>query len=150
MIQGDFDNHNRPIVEADLQLSATGRVIHVRPLIDTGAIDTIIMPADADRLGLHPATMPPKRRIPGLGGHLEGFEFNNASLIFHDLAGSPVLYYIDILVVTRNLVTQNHPQALRYPSILGRDIITRWKLTVCYLTRGSAIREVTIDPISHD
>ena len=150
MIRGEFDNHNRPIVEADLQLSATGPVIHLRPLIDTGAIDTIIMPADADRLGLHAAAMPPKRKIPGLGGHLDGFEFNNASLTFHDLAGAPVLYYVDVLVVTRDLVIQNHPQALQYRSILGRDIITRWRPIICSLTRGMAIREVSIDPISHD
>jgi hypothetical protein len=150
MIQGEFDNYNRPIVEADLQISATGSLIHFRPLIDTGAVDTIIMPRDADRLGLHPGDMPPIRPIPGLGGHLRGYEFNNASMFFHDLAGRTFLYYIDVLVVTRSLLAANQLQTLQFPSILGRGIVTRWKLTLCFLTRGNAIKEVTIDPISHD
>ena len=150
MIQGEFDNYNRPIVEADLQLSASGARISLRPLIDTGAVDTIIMPRDADRLGLHLGNMPPTRAIRGLGGQLRGYEFNNASMFFHDLAGTPILFYIDVLVVTRNLLAPTQLEALQYPSILGKGIVTRWKLTLCFLTRGNAVKEVTIDPISHD
>lgn len=150
MIQGEFDNHNRPIVQADLQLSAAGGVIHFRPLIDTGAIDTIIMPQDSDRFGLNPYNMPQKRPIPGLGGQIEGYQFNNASLTFYDLSGSSVLYYVDVLVVTGDLVAASHPSALKYPSLLGRDVISRWKLIVCGRTAGGATKEVSIDPISHD
>jgi hypothetical protein len=94
--------------------------------------------------------MPSKRAISGLGGHLEGFEFNNRSLMFHDLAGPPFLYYVDILIVTPELIMRRHPAALKYPSILGRDVIARWKLTICYLARGNAIKEVSIDPIPRD
>jgi hypothetical protein len=150
MIRGDFDNYRRPLVEAALQLSITSPVVHIHPLIDTGAVDTIIMPQDADRFGLHLSSMPSKRRIPGLGGNLEGYEFNNCSLIFHDTRGSPIHYYIDLLVVTRNLILPAHRQALRYPSVLGIDLIARWKFTYSCLIRGSAIKEVSIDPISHD
>jgi hypothetical protein len=149
MIQGEFDNHNRPIIQADLQLSSSV-IIHFRPLIDTGAIDTIIMPQDADRFGLHPGNMPSKRPVPGLGGQLEGYEFNNASLTFHDPAGFPVLYYVDVLVITSALVITRYPQATRHPSILGRDVFSRWKLVVCGRTVGTSVREVTVDPISHD
>jgi hypothetical protein len=150
MIKGEFDNQKRPIVEIDLHLTATTPIIHMRPIIDTGAIDTIIMPQDAGRLHLHHGNMPTTRFAKGIGGGIPGYEFNNASLIFHDTAGAPVLYYEDVLVITPDLVRYSHPAALKLPSILGREVISRWRLTLCYLNRGNYVEEVMIDPLSHD
>lgn len=91
-------------------------------LLDTGADASILMPADARRLGVPFGQLQGDRECGGLGGTVHCF-VERALLVFSD--PGIALYAYDLHID----VMHDDPQMEDVPSILGRDVIDRWRIT---------------------
>lgn len=95
-------------------------------LIDTGATRTTILDRDAITLGvsymkLSKLTQP----LLGLGGLVETYVARDATLYFKTEEGFEHKELTELLVVKHKKVDEN---IMRIPSVLGRDILNKYKL----------------------
>lgn len=90
-------------------------------LVDTGADTTVLMPVDADRLGVQFGQLTTTTTSTGMGGESEDF-VEPAYLVFRE-EGGEVLHVYDIDLV----IAKRRQEILILPSLLGRDVIARWK-----------------------
>ena len=90
-------------------------------LVDTGADRSLISREDALRLAVPYNLLVREDKISGIGGdnkvHLEG-----AVLAFAEQQGVLHFYSVEIGVL------EDDPGATSVPSILGRDILDRWRM----------------------
>ena len=127
MIQGYFSmeaNRRRPFIEAVFQFPTADEGFEVPVLIDTGADRTILAPLDALRLALRFdidfTTFEQGRPSIGVGGQV------STRLVDVDLR-------IDAFSTPMQLTVLEPPASGRIshiPSLLGRDIISRFGLLV--------------------
>lgn len=136
MIRGGFDSYKRPIIRGEVS-HGPNNTTGVSFLIDTGAVDTIIMPSDARRLRVNYSILGPQQSIRGLGGSIKGYEID-LEIVFLS-APTTYTYYVNALIVDPST------GALPYPSILGLQVWSRWELTIHH-----AANKVAIDPVSND
>ena len=92
-------------------------------LVDTGADRSMVGPADAMRMGVPYDLLESSSLITGIGG-VKTVYLENAVLGF---AGSAHLY----LYVLPIGLTEHDPDLEGVPSLLGRDILDRWKIVYC-------------------
>ncbi len=126
MIRGHFATiatRKRPVVEAVFAFPTLGhRTFRTRLLVDTGADRTIVAPLDADRLqrdlGIDITTLPQGDPIRGVGGQTP----TRVIQALLTMEGSSVSLTLPILEAS--------PSLLPIPSLLGRDIISRFALIV--------------------
>ena len=123
MITGRFgDTSGRPFIEARLYLPRLNLSGDVSFLLDTGADASILMPADAKRLGLPFNQLEGDNECGGLGGTVHCF-VERALLVFSDPKKALYAYELDIDIM------HDDPQMEDVPSIVGRDVIDRWRIT---------------------
>lgn len=101
-------------------------------LVDTGASRTTILDKDALRMGIkyNNLTKSPASLI-GIGGTISCFIIPDSTLFFKSSKGD-INIKLPITVAKHPLETMSthqQTQILRLPSLLGRDIINRYKLT---------------------
>lgn len=123
MIIGKFDElTGEPRIEASISLSGHRIGRGVSLLIDTGADTTTIMPDDSRLLGIDIGQMEGTNTIIGIGGTVDtavrdtklSFSENRSGLIRH--------YFLPVDYI-------RHDQGIvGLPSILGRDILDRWRM----------------------
>lgn len=122
MLVGRFGNTSgRPFVAAHVNVSSQRIFGEVSFLVDTGADSTVLMPVDADRLGVQYGRLSETTTSTGMGGHSEDF-LEQAQLVFRD--DGDVLHIYDIALV----IARRRPDILILPSLLGRDVVSRWRL----------------------
>lgn len=104
----------------------------VRFLIDTGASHTVILDKDAIRLGVDCNCLPRYYQdFSGIGGTVETFIIKDVSLILRSKDRLVSRLSVPIFVLRHPLPKLNRQERiriLRLPSILGRDVINRYKL----------------------
>jgi hypothetical protein len=124
MLKGSFGKASgRPFIESKidfprLQISGT-----VKLLVDTGADNCILMPADCDMLGIDWSQLRGGQNVFGVGGSSKTYR-EPAVLMFED-DDNRLHSYSTPLAIMAPAPTQL-PQM---PSLLGRDILSRWKMT---------------------
>jgi len=101
-----------PIGEADVSF-----------LADTGADRTLIMPSDFFRFGITLAQLTRKTSMNGVGGQGDGF-LEEALVTFSEPGAGLHVYQMDLVIAAPNQAI------MQCPSLLGRDIMNRWCLTV--------------------
>jgi len=108
-----------------------------RPLhfhIDTGASVTVLLDKDASYLGINVGKLKrAERDIGGLGGFIKTYVIEDAALFFRAESGEVVEEKLCLLVGTHDLSklsSEEKALIMRMPSLLGRDIIYRYRL-VC-------------------
>jgi hypothetical protein len=106
-------------------------------LIDTGSIDIILTETDARKLGISVVSLGKRQAIIGLGSSVKGYPAS-MDITFY---GSGVLYTYYASV----LVAEPSAHNSQYPSILGREIWSRWQMELCSLN-GT----VNVVPLSWD
>ena len=121
----------RPDVGVDVLIEGMSSVFEVRFLIDTGADDTILRPSDLRRPGAPPLNLPfddhpERRRIEGVGGGVYIIPLA-ARLFFETDAGAD-----RVSQDARVWVTQPTTTNRGIPSLLGRDLLQFFRLTVDY------------------
>lgn len=122
MIEGRFaDTSGRPIIEGKIILPRLGIEDNVRFLMDTGADSSVLMPGDARRLLIPYDLLEGDHKCGGIGGTVHSF-VERAILVF--VSPSRMLYGCDLELD----VMPADPDMEDVPSLLGRDILDRWRI----------------------
>ena len=127
----------RPYVEAALALQGSIDIVRIQFLIDTGADDTILHPRDVRRLDTLLQPDPPllastfddhpgRRSIGGVGGRV--YIIPASVRLFFRIEGSRDRLRHDCRVWVAEPTATNR----RLPSLLGRDLLQLFRLTVDY------------------
>ena len=122
MLYGSFDLENGSLqLDGTLILPELQLQLQISLLVDTGATNTCVHPSTLEDFGVeaHAITQLPKFEIAGIGGSITVYNAQGF-LAFQD--GDTVhLYQTPISI----LDPENPPDV---PSILGRDILERWRM----------------------
>ena len=106
----------RPFVSARFQFPTRGNQLHpVELLVDTGADRTLLSPVDARRLGIDLATLESGVPSVGVGGPAE-------------TRAIEAFLTIDTFSAPLTLTIVETPRPI--PSLLGRDVISRFALVL--------------------
>lgn len=123
MLIGRFgDTSHSPYIEAQIYLPRLKITGDVSFLVDTGADSSMLMPADAIRLGVCFTDLEGDVAIDGIGGSIHCFP-ERAVLVF--LEAGVALHVYDLEEFS---IMQNDPGVTELPSILGRDVLNRWRM----------------------
>ena len=123
MIPGRFGNTTgRPYVNGRLLLPRLQLSTNLSFLVDTGADLSTLMPADGLTIGIDYQALINSRVVGGLGGNARCFQ--EAAVIVFDEPNRTLIrsYFITLII------PQVHPDLMRMPSIVGRDILDRWRM----------------------
>jgi len=90
-------------------------------LMDTGADQTVLMPADATKMGLSFAELKNGSVSLGVGGYAKDF-IEPANVIFLGSSGKLYIYQIQLRI------SESAPAIMDVPSLLGRNIIDSWRI----------------------
>ena len=111
-------------------------------LIDTGATKTTILDKDAISLGISYSKLTKsKQPLLGVGGTVETHIAKDAELYFRTEDGSEHKEELSELLVVRH--GDPAPNIMRIPSVLGRDILNKYRLI---FDRGRGQVEITNEP----
>mgnify|MGYP001396375281 CR=1 FL=1 len=128
MLHGRFGKTTTaPYLEAHVAFPRLGLRGLVSFLVDTGADGTVLMPADSSNLGVRFGSLDNPSIAYGVGGAAKAFN-ERAVLAFTD--NRHVYSYV---VDMEHLAPTTRSQQL--PSLLGRDILNRWRVAVDYSKR---------------
>lgn len=123
MIQGRFGNTSgRPYFEGRLSFPDLGLTGDISFIFDTGADTSVLMPVDAQRLGLDHATLTEAGYCYGIGGACKQF-IEPAMLAFTDPKTCVHVYFLNMRIA------EPTPEIEEFPSLLGRDVIDHWSTT---------------------
>lgn len=111
-----------PYIEGEVAIPSLGiPAMKVSFLLDTGADVTVLMPDDGQRLAIDFGSVQPSpTRGSGIGGEASLFEVD-ARIIFTDEESSYVYR-------TSLAIAEPTEHNLGIPSLLGREILSRWLL----------------------
>ena len=102
-------------------------------IFDTGADTSLPMPLDAQRMGIDYGLFETEASALGIGGPSENF----VGPAYVDFAGDEALYGYEIELH----VCKPADEPRTVPSLLGRDIIDRWRVT-CDKSPSELLAEV--------
>ena len=127
MLLGRFgDSTGKPYIEARVVFPRFSIRGNISFLVDTGADRTYLHPLDGRKLGLDYSQLQPAPSPSyGIGGHLVRVFQEDAYIIFEESGSVLYIYRIPVLIAPLD----NTAIALRVPSLLGRDILDRWRMT---------------------
>lgn len=91
-------------------------------LVDTGADSSMLMPADAVRMGTDYSKLTRKVESVGIGGVAQTF-VEEAALVFSEPGRFLYVYFIDLRI------TAPSSEIMDLPSLLGRNVLDRWRMT---------------------
>ena len=116
-------------------------------LVDTGASRTTLLDKDALRTGIrYDKLTKSKSSLIGIGGTISCFIITDSTLTFRSSKGN-VSVKLAISVAKHPLEhmdAHSRTQILRLPSLLGRDVINKYKLTFDFPERSVNLREALI------
>ena len=101
--------------------------------INTDASATTLLDKDTYYLGINTRKLKAERKIGGLGGLIDTFVIEDTALFFRAENGEILKENLRLLVGTHDLSklsSEEKSLIMRMPSLLGRDIIYRYRL-VC-------------------
>ncbi len=140
MIRGRFgDTTTTPFVEASIHLPRFGLWGYVSFLADTGASGTVLMPTDAKKLAINFNKLKNPKISRTVGGPARGY-LEQAVLSFLDQDSNRIYAYnaeIQIFEPTRDNAT--------LPSLLGRDVLNRWRVLIDFPRRNVECTPFTWD-----
>lgn len=136
-IYGYFDERYEPPAPF-IRTTLTSRTLKLEHAIelhvDTGAAASILLDKDAKRLKIDISKLKTAERdLIGIGGLLKNQIIEDAILIFRSTDGSPITEKLRLLVGTHDpskLSLKEREAILKLPSLLGRDVIYRFKLMI--------------------
>ncbi len=139
MILGEFGPTGQPFVEGFLTLPRFGITRNITFLVDTGAHATCIHPRDGVPAAIPFDQLEAPATSYGVGGSATYFR-ERAVLEFVDGDAREIRSYeVDVLIAKP--ATDPMHSMNRIPSLLGRDIIGRWRMVY---DRTEGILEFTV------
>lgn len=123
MIVGSFDpDDGRPFAEGLLFIPKLKVVEPISFLVDTGSDGTCLMPTDGVRIGIDYSLLVGRKIYShGIGGRAATNVYRSL-VVFSEDNGLLRTYRIDLLIYPRR------PQLMDFDSLLGRDILDRWRM----------------------
>ena len=110
-----------PYIDAKVDLPALGITRSIHLLLDTGADTTVLMASDAARMEIDFRNVTPSSWLgSGIGGSIRLHQVS-ANIVFSD-ASNHYVYRAELAIAEPG----EHNRGL--PSLLGRDILNRWRL----------------------
>ena len=123
MLKGRFGNTSgSPYLEAHISFPRLGLRGLVSFLVDTGADGTVLMPADSKKLGIDFKSLTDQITSEGIGGVAQGFK----ELTVLSFSDNRHIYSYLLKIQISAPTVHNH----RFPSLLGRDILKRWRFVM--------------------
>lgn len=123
MLKGRYgDTTGRPYIEGRLSIPRLGLRGDISFIVDTGADKSVLMPLDANRLGVDYSQLNRSYNTIGIGGYSKNY-IESAMLAFAEPKALLHVYLLEIYICTPS------PEIADIPSLLGRDILDRWKIT---------------------
>ena len=122
MIVGKFRALASPYVDCHLSLPGLGIAADITFLVDTGADSTFLHPRDGLDAGIPFDLLRGSSTSRGIGGTASYFPEPAVLVFTDDAAGQDYGYRININVAKPDDVSD------RIPSLLGRDVIRRWRM----------------------
>ena len=123
MLKGRFGNTSgRPYLEALVLLPDLNIKSGISFLVDTGADRTRVMPGDAKRMGIDYGKLSPTAAVVGVGGLCRSYN-TPAHVLFSEQDRRLFVYRIKIQIA------EQKPEIMDAPSLLGRDILDRWRMS---------------------
>ncbi len=133
-----------PFVRATVNLESLNIRESLRLHIDTGASATVLLDRDVNYLGIVVSKLKKaERNIGGLSGLINTYVIEDASLFFRASDGRIIEEKLHLLVGTHDLSRLSNEERMlitRLPSLLGRDIIYRFRM-VCDKSRDEVYLE---------
>ena len=122
MLYGRFgDTSGRPYMEGRLLLPRLRLRADVSFVVDTGADRSVLMPLDAQRIGVDFSRLSGEVESVGIGGLVRNYT-EQAVLVFNEPSRRLVGYFINLEI------TSPGPDIEDVPSLLGRDVLDRWRM----------------------
>lgn len=123
MLKGRFgDTTGAPYIEGRLLIPRLKIDGYVSFLVDTGSDSTVLMQTDGARLGLNYSKLKNKTLAIGVGGEANIYR-EPANLVFSEPGTRIHLYVLDLQVLEPKSANKTTP------SLLGRDILNRWRMS---------------------
>lgn len=139
MLTGRFgDTSKRPYIEGRLVLPRLSVSANISFCVDTGADTSLLLPNDGDRIGLDYATLLGDEESVGVGGVCHNF-VEQAVLVFSDPGKYLYAYFIDLAICPPG------QDIMDLPSLLGRDVLNRWRMVYDPAKDRLAFTVVTAD-----
>jgi predicted aspartyl protease len=133
MKAGRFETFSkRPIVDCYLFLPDFGVDATIPFLLDTGADCSLLMPADAKRLGIDHSKLTYDNSSTGVGGPCKEHTAR-ARLVVQD--GNLMHGYVTTIGIADPI-----PDLEEAPSLLGMDILQHWRITCDYTNKQVQVR----------
>jgi predicted aspartyl protease len=133
MILGRFETFSRrPMVDCYLYLPDFKVDANIAFLIDTGADCSLLMPADAKRLGIDHEKLTYDKQSTGVGGDCHE-HITRAKLVVQD--NNLMHGYITTIGIAKPI-----PELEEAPSLLGMDILRYWRITCDYTNKQLQVR----------
>lgn len=121
MLRGRFgDSTGRPYIEGRLLLPRLGIRSDISFLMDTGADKSLLMPMDAQRMGIDYTQLTGDSPTIGIGGISHNY-LETAYIVFSD----PRYLYMCLVELE---IASLAPDTEDIPSLLGRDVLNRWRI----------------------
>ena len=120
MIFGYFDK-GRPYIEARLTIPTLECDRHIPLVFDTGADSTILMPQEGTRFQINYERLRFDGTASGMGG-----------VVNHSVVDASISFWSDLAVYNYRinlLVCPPEENLMAIPSLLGRDVINKWRVT---------------------
>jgi hypothetical protein len=141
MIKGRFgDTTRRPYIESRLILKRLKIVADISFCIDTAADTTALLPDDGKRIALNYSNLRGNEKIMGIGG-ISDFYVEPAILVFADPGKYLYSYSIDLRIAPDN------DDLMELPSVLGIDIISKWKINMDFVKNKLTVTIVEADNV---
>ena len=122
MLRGRFGNTTgRPYLEGRLSIPRLKLNADISFIVDTGADNSLLMPLDALRIGIDYSQLQGHQESVGIGGISVNY-IEPALLAFREARRNLHVYSIDLEICAPS------PEIMDVPSLLGRDILDRWRM----------------------
>jgi len=146
-IMGYFDDHfdpPAPFVRVVLKSESLGFSYPLGVHIDTGSSVTIVFDRDVELLGIDvEKLMRAERNVGGIGGMVDTYVIEDAELLFRTEDREIRAERLRLFVGKHDLARLSASESeliMRVPSLLGRDIIQKFRL-VCDKGKGKVYFE---------
>lgn len=149
-IYGFFDEQFEPpapFIKATLELERLGFTFPINFHVDTGAAVTALLDRDVELLGVKVDNLKKaERSLGGIGGFAETYVIDDAEMVLKSYEGRLFREKLRLFVVKHDMAKLSKRTVnmlMLLPSLLGRDIIYRYKL-VCDSGRNEIYLERSV------
>lgn len=122
MLRGRFgDTSGRPYIEGRLVLPRLSIRTDISFCIDTGADRSLLLPSDGVRMGIDFTRLTRETESVGVGGITRNY-LEEAIIVFSEPKRFLYIYMVDLEI------SPPSPDIMDLPSLLGREILDRWRM----------------------